>query len=95
MVNQAVYQAPKAEIETFLIQGKKLTVEFTCEKPYNSLSEVEIESVNGIDPDFIQDWVLYGLREKIRLHKCEGTYNEREIKEMERGMELYYENQEG
>jgi hypothetical protein len=82
MVNQAVYQAPKAEIETFLIQGKKLTVEFTCEKPYNSLSEVEIESVNGIDPDFIQDWVLYGLRE-------------REIKEMERGMELYYENQEG
>jgi hypothetical protein len=72
-------------MQTIPVQGEALKVEFSIE------NQIKIWSINGMSPDFVQDYVRGMICEWIVLHKCKDIINNRFSKKRHTTIERYQE----
>jgi hypothetical protein len=72
-------------MQTIPVQGEALNVEFSIE------NQIKIWSINGMSPDFVQDYVRGMICEWIVLHKCEDIINNRFSQKRHTTIERYQE----
>jgi hypothetical protein len=73
------------QIQTIPVQGEALNVEFSIE------NQIKLWSINGMSPDFVQDYVRGMICEWIVLHKVKDIINNRFPKNRNTVIERYQE----